>query len=134
VQSTAKDKQAIHRDICIVFGYQDPSHFYYVHLANKADNHANQIFIVNGADREKISKTSTSGTPWDDNWHTVKIDRNTQSGSIAVYFDDMQKPAMTATDQTFTRGRIGIGSFDDLANFDNVKLYGRRAGTRSARR
>ena len=60
---------------CIVFGYQDPAHFYYVHLGKKADDHANQIFIVNGADRKKISLTSTSGTNWDDKWHTVRVVR-----------------------------------------------------------
>src|SRR5687768_4953038 len=51
-----------HRDAVVFFGYQDPAHFYYVHLGKQADDHANQIFIVNGADRKKISLTSTSGT------------------------------------------------------------------------
>ena len=89
-----------HRDAVVVFGYQDPAHFYYVHLGKKADDHANQIFIVNGADREKISITSTSGTNWDDNWHTVKVIRKPSDGTIEIYFDDMQKPVMTANDKT----------------------------------
>ena len=59
--STVKDYN--HRDMCLFFGYQDAAHFYYVHIAKKADDHANQIFIVNGADRKKVSKTSTEGTP-----------------------------------------------------------------------
>ncbi len=50
-----------HRDVVLVFGYQDPAHFYYVHLAQAADDHANQIFIVDGAPRKKISKTTTKG-------------------------------------------------------------------------
>src|SRR5262245_56845193 len=70
LQSTGKD--VAHRDMCLFFGYQDPAHFYYVHIAKQADDHPNQIFIVNGADRKKISKTSTKGTPWDDGWHHVK--------------------------------------------------------------
>ena len=40
-----------HRDAVLVFGYQDPAHFYYVHLGKEADDHANQIFIVNDAPR-----------------------------------------------------------------------------------
>ena len=48
LQSTGKDSP--HRDMCLFFGYQDPAHFYYVHIAKAADDHANQIFIVNGAD------------------------------------------------------------------------------------
>ena len=26
-----------HRDLCLFFGYNDPSHFYYLHLASAAD-------------------------------------------------------------------------------------------------
>jgi len=31
---------------------------------------------------------------------------------------------MTAVDRTFARGRIGIGAFDDLGNFDEIILRG----------
>ncbi len=41
-----------------------------------------------------------------------------------MYFDDMENPVMTARDKTFTWGRIGIGSFDDTGEFDEVRLYG----------
>jgi hypothetical protein len=97
---------------------------YYVHLGKKADDHANQIFIVNGADRKKISLTSTPGTDWDDNWHTVKIVRKPSDGTIEIYFDDMQKPVMTANDKTFAHGRIGVGTFDDTADWDDITLRG----------
>ena len=46
VQSTRAEYG--HRDACFFFNWQDPDHFYYVHIATKADEHANQIFIVNG--------------------------------------------------------------------------------------
>ena len=123
-QSTGKD--GAHRDMCLFFGYQDPAHFYYVHLAKQADDHANQIFIVNGADRKKISTTTTKGTAWDERWHRLKIVRTTADGSIAVYFDDMKTPVMTAQDKTFTWGQVGIGSFDDSGNWDDVKVFGTR--------
>jgi hypothetical protein len=121
-QSTIKDYG--HRDMCLVFGYQDPAHFYYVHLGKKTDDHANQIFIVNDAPRTKISTKTTPGTDWDDNWHNIKIVRKVGDGTIEVYFDDMKTPVMTAVDKTFTWGRIGIGSFDDTGNWDDIKLYG----------
>src|SRR5438876_12032375 len=66
-QGTVKDYP--HRDMVVVFGYQDPAHFYYVHLGKQADDHANQIFIVNDAPRTKISTKSTPGTNWTDDWH-----------------------------------------------------------------
>jgi hypothetical protein len=116
-----------HRDMCLVFGYQDPAHFYYVHLGKKTDDHANQIFIVNGAPRTKISTKTTPGTNWDDQWHHVKIARDAASGSIDVYFDDMQHPVMHADDTTFRSGGVGLGSFDDIGDWDNVKLYGKKS-------
>ncbi|MFN4259710.1 MAG: hypothetical protein ACK4RK_10455 [Gemmataceae bacterium] len=124
VQSTGRDNP--HRDMCLFFGYQDPAHFYYVHLGKKTDDRANQIFIVNAADRTKISTKTTPGTNWTEGWHRVKITRNVQDGAMAIYFDDMKEPAMTATDKTFTWGRVGIGSFDDSGNWDDIKLYGIR--------
>ncbi len=115
-----------HRDVCVVFGYQDPAHFYYVHLGKETDDHANQIFVVDDAPRMKISSKTTAGTPWDDEWHRVRIVRNTSTGAIAVYFDNMDVPVMTATDKRFQYGRIGLGSFDDTSAWDDLELRGRR--------
>jgi hypothetical protein len=124
LQSTVEDYN--HRSLVIVFGYQDPAHFYYVHFGKKTDDHANQIFIVNDAPRVKISTKTTPGTNWDDAWHNVRITRNAADGAIAVYFDNMQEPVMTAVDKTFAWGKIGVGAFDDLGNFDEIVLRGRR--------
>lgn len=125
-QSTKKDYP--HRDLCLFFGFQDPTHLYYVHFGKRTDDHANQIFIVNEKPRTKISTKTTPGTDWDDEWHHARIKRNVQTGSIEVFFDDMQTPVMTATDKTFSWGRVGIGSFDDTGRFDNVTLFGQKAG------
>lgn len=122
LQSTHPDYG--HRDMCLFFGYQDDSHLYYVHLGKKMDPHANNIFIVNGEPRKSISITTTPGTNWDDEWHHARVVRNVKTGSIEVYFDDMQKPVMTAEDTTFGHGRVGIGTFDDTGNFDDFRLYG----------
>lgn len=122
VQSTVEDYG--HRSMVVVFGYQDPAHFYYVHFGKKTDDHANQIFIVDSAPRVKISTKTTPGTNWDDAWHRVKIVRTVADGKIDVYFDDLDTPVMTAADKTFVWGQIGIGAFDDLGNFDDIELRG----------
>lgn len=116
-----------HRDMCLFFGFQDPEHFYYVHFGKKADKYANQIFIVDGADRKKISLESTSGTPWNDNWHHARVVRKATDGMILVYFDEMDKPVMKALDKTFETGLVGVGSFDDSGYFDNIYVYGTKA-------
>ncbi len=115
-----------HRDLCIFFGYQDPSKFYYCHMATKADDHANSIFLVNDAARVSIATERTDGTDWGKpEFHTVRIERDTESGTITVYFDDMTKPIMKAEDKNFTWGSIGFGSFDDVGHFDNIKIWGK---------
>lgn len=113
-----------HRDCCVFFNYQDAEHFYYVHCGQRPDPHSGQIMIVNNAPRKALTDNQNN-TPWDDDWHKVKLVRDTKSGRIAIYFDDMQKPHMSVVDKTFGRGRIGIGSFDDMNDFDDVRLYGR---------
>jgi hypothetical protein len=122
LQSTEADYG--HRSLCLFFGYQDDSHLYYVHFGKKMDDHANQIFIVNESDRKKISTKTTPGTNWDDEWHHARVVRDALSGKIDVYFDDMETPVMTAVDKTFTSGRVGVGSFDDKGQFDQIAVYG----------
>ena len=114
-----------HRDTVVIFGYQDPAHFYYVHFGEKADNHAGQVFIVNDAPRTKISTLETTGIPWRENvWHTLRVTRTAADGMIRVYFDDMHTAIMEAKDTTFGPGQVGFGSFDDTARFDDIIITG----------
>ncbi|NIA12601.1 MAG: hypothetical protein GWP08_00880 [Nitrospiraceae bacterium] len=120
-------KEYGHRDLCLFFGHQDPSHYYYVHIATKSDAHANSIFIVNGEPRTSIATERTKGTDWATGWHDVRLTRDTVTGRIEVFFDDMDKPIMVAEDKTFASGTIGLGSFDDVGLYDDIRIYGKKA-------
>jgi len=122
MHSTTRDYG--HRDMCLFFGHQDPSHFYYVHIANQSDAHANSIFAVDGQPRVSIAKTRTEGTKWDDDWHSVRLARDVEKGTIEVFFDDKVEPIMTAIDHRFKWGKVGVGSFDDTGQFDDIRLRG----------
>jgi hypothetical protein len=113
-----------HRDCCAFFCHQDAEHFYYVHLGAKPDPASGQIMIVNDAPRRPLTENKKE-VAWNDQWHTVKLVRDSQASTIEVYFDDMTTPHMKATDKTFGKGRIGIGSFDDMNAFDDVRIYGK---------
>jgi hypothetical protein len=41
-----------------------------------------------------------------------------------VYFNDMDEPLMTALDDRFKWGRVGLGTFDDHGNFEAFSLKG----------
>ena len=117
-----------HRDMCLFYNWQDPAHFYYTHIATEADPHANSIFLVDGAPRTSIALERTDGTRWqNDHYHTVRIVRDVDEGTIEVYFDDLENPIMTARDTTFRSGRVGVGAFDDPGRVDDVRVWGRRA-------
>ena len=124
VQSTNVDAGP-HRDMCLFWGYQDPSHFYYVHLGAKPDPHACQIFIVNDAPRTAITTKTAPQTPWELGWHTVKVIRRVDDGAMEVYFDDMDRPHMAAVDKSFLWGQVGLGTFDDNGNWDDFQLRGK---------
>jgi hypothetical protein len=114
-----------HRDMCVFFGWQDPANFYYVHLGEKPDPHSSQIFIVKQAPRTSITTKNAGGVPWkDDHWHEVKVVRRVEDGAIEIYFDDMKTPVKVARDTTFQWGLIGLGSFDDLGMWDDVRIDG----------
>lgn len=115
-------KEYGHRDMCLFFGFQDPAHFYYAHLATQTDDHAHNIFIVNDAPRRKISTTTTSGVNWGLNiWHRVRLER--RGSDIRVFFDDLSQPVMTADDAMFGAGWVGFGSFDDTGKVDNIRIW-----------
>jgi hypothetical protein len=115
-------KEYGHRDMCIIFGFTDPAHFYYAHMATAMDDNAHQIMIVNNAPRAKISSFTTKGIDWGNNqWHKVRVERNAETGSIKIYFDGTI--IQEANDKTFGKGYIGFGSFDDSGKVDNIKIW-----------
>lgn len=118
-------KEYGHRDMCIFYGFQSATNFYYTHIATKADPNAHNTFIVNGAPRKNFAKETTEGVNWGLNvWHKVRIERTVKDGLIRVFFDDMTKPIMIAEDKTFQSGGIGFGSFDDTGRVDNIRIWG----------
>ena len=113
-----------HRDMCLFFGLQNPQQFYYVHLATAADDHAHNVFIVNNEPRTKIADKTTRGVNWGLNvWHHVRLERRVKTGTIKVFFDDMDQPIMEAKDETFGVGSIGFGSFDDTGRVKNIRIW-----------
>ncbi len=117
------------RDAVIILGYQDDTHFYYVHLAGRADSVHNSIMIVNGKDRERIDKFDSAHPSkpalTDKQFHYVKLVRNVMTGAIAVYIDHADKPVLEAEDKTFLKGKLGVGSFDDTASFHSLQAKGK---------
>lgn len=123
-----EDSTNSYRDLCLFYGFQDDTHFYYTHFSARSDNVHNIIGLVNNADRVKINEEppGSSAARLDDyKWHQLRIVRRIKDGTIKAYIDDFETPILTAHDTTFTHGKIGVGSFDDTGLFTNIRLYGK---------
>ncbi len=113
-----------HRDFCFFFGFEDPSHFMYIHIAKAGDNNAHNVFVVNEAPRTPITDFRTVGADWGvEEWKKIRIVRDVEKSTVALYFDDMLTPIMIADDVPFENGLIGFGSFDDIGWVDNIKIW-----------
>lgn len=118
-----RGKAYAHQDLCMPFNIKSEHQFYYAHFAPVADEGANTVFILNDADRKSIAIERTDGTKWGGVWHDIRIVRDARAGDIEVYVDDMSQPAMVANDVTFATGQLGLGSFNDIGWFDDVRIW-----------
>jgi hypothetical protein len=119
------------RSMLMVFNYVDTLHFYYAHLSVDAGSQQpvhNGIFLVDGAPRRRIAGLDAAPVLPDKNWHRVRVQRDTNSGSIEVFVDDERQPRFSVIDRTFTCGQVGFGSFDETGDFADVRLASQDAG------
>ena len=122
-----RGKEYAHQDLCVLYNVSGDDTYYYTHIAPVSDEGANTIFIVDDADRKSIATERSDGTHWGEVWHDLRIVRDAGTGTTAVFFDDMKTPIMTANDRTFTAGSFGLGSFNDIGWFDDVRIWARPA-------
>ena len=114
--------ELVRPDVLLIFGYQSPTRFYYVHLSKRTDGVHNGVFLVHDADRKRLDEPTSVARLVDQSWHRVRIARETSNGRIRVFFDGDTTPALSATDATLTSGRVGVGSFDETAEFRALTL------------
>ena len=119
------------KSMIVVFNYVDTLHFYYAHLSadrGQQDAVHNGIFIVNGEPRKRIAGIDAPPALPDRDWHRVRLTRDARAGAIQVFMDDAHEPLFSVVDDAFTCGQVGIGSFDETGDFDDVVLNSNDAG------
>jgi hypothetical protein len=108
----------------LIFGYQSPTRFYYVHMAGITNAVHNGIFVVADADRRRLDEPNSVPQMKDQAWHRVRLERDPATGSIEVFTDGSTTPALKAIDKTIASGRIGFASFDETGEFRNIVVTG----------
>jgi hypothetical protein len=112
----------INRDVCIIFGYQDDTHFYYAHISSNSDGrYHTAIMRVDGDSRMRINLEEQPKAPLKDGWNTIKL-QHLETGAIQVWVNDLETPVMTADDTTYPSGSVGFGAFDDRAAFSTFSI------------
>lgn len=118
-------------DVIVVFGWRSDEEFYYAHLSTDNTMYAhNGIFKVNHRDRERIDyqwngrSRGANAAMRGGVWRDIRVRHIAATGEIAVYMDGARDPLMTATDHTFSSGRIGFGSFDATGRLRNLRVTG----------
>jgi hypothetical protein len=116
------------RSLLIVFCYRDAAHFNYAHLSTDSGSKQpmhNGIFHVFGGERVRISSQSgPSAFGQTSHWYHVVLDHDEKSGRVHVTVDGRHIPALHGVDLSLTSGKIGLGSFDEVGDFKNVKIIG----------
>jgi hypothetical protein len=117
-EASAVASTSIWDDVAIVFGYQDAQNYYYVSLNEGDDAGTNALFRVQAGTKTQLVDFGSNVTAPASTLHQIKIER--AGSSIKVY-----KGATvlgTASDSTFTNGKVGFGAFNNSASFDNLKV------------
>ena len=70
--------------------------------------------------RQILASPDWAAHPYTDIAHRAALLYSFALMLIAVFVDDMSKPALQATDSTLQSGRVGLGSFDETGQFKNV--------------
>lgn len=124
-----RETSVTRRDAVIIFGRQDPTHFYYAHLSGATDEWHNALVRVDGQSRTALVPPLQRPKPTlvDREWHKVDVVRDVSAGTIKVYFDafdESARPVFDVVDRTYDWGYVGLGSFDDHASFARFRIEG----------
>ncbi len=122
-------KEYGHRDMCIYFGFQSPTQFYYTHLATTPDPNAHNLFLVDRAPRKSFLEVPKKGVNWGDDWKHIRVQR--MGSEIKVFFEDMKTPVLQGKNDTLGVGYVGFGSFDDVGKMDNFQLWAPQVDSRN---
>ncbi len=120
------DVKPLGKSLMIVFAYRDEAHFDYAHLsidtASKQPVH-NGVFHVFGGERVRISsERGPAAFAETGRWYHAKLTHDAKTGAVSVSVDGQPVPGIAAVDVSLGPGKVGIGSFDETAEFKNVRI------------
>lgn len=121
------------RNLCLLFGWQDPGHYYYIKLSDQPGAEWNNIYRVAGGQvtplvpSAELEAALTAG-----NWGKVDLLRDMEAGTITVYvnaYDGQAEPYLQAVDKRYEWGHIGCGAIHDHGSISRFGVEGQARRT-----
>jgi hypothetical protein len=120
------DARPLKRSLMVVFSYRDPAHFNYVHFSTDTATRQpvhNGVFHVFGGERVRISAPEgPAAFPAANRWYHIRVVWDGATGNVQGEVDGQPVPSLHGVDLSIHEGRVGIGSFDETADFKNVSI------------
>jgi hypothetical protein len=102
-------------DFAVVYGYLDRDNYSFMSFSARASE--TQLFRVTGGHRELVATANAPGIS-DAGYHAIELWRHGSWIRVAV-----DGTAIVSVNEPDTQGgRIGVGSFDDAASFDDIQV------------
>jgi hypothetical protein len=116
------------RSLLLICAYKDETHMDYAHLSldtgMKQPVH-NGIFHVFGGERVRISSQEGPNALPTEDWTPVRLVYSARTGLIEVTVNGQKNKSLRAYDLSLGAGRVGLGSFNETAQFRKVRIQGR---------
>ena len=103
-------------DFIVVFGFEDAMNYRYMSFTGEATNGFYVVDTTGGKDKTPIGDLNTTPALGDTAFHDYRVVR--AGNTVTAYIDDVEY--MSVTDELLgTPGLIGVGSYNDVALFDD---------------
>jgi hypothetical protein len=111
------------RDLLLIVGWKGPLDYTYIHFSAENSQVHNVIMRVKPDGREQLPH-ATRPVPklLKKDWQTIRVWYDKPSGMLRCYADDMETPMMSCKVGDLPVGAVGVGSFDDMVEFDDIVL------------
>jgi hypothetical protein len=111
-------------DVCLFLGLKDSTRYYYVLLSTSPANDKQGIYLVKNSVLTKLpERISTARALLPDTWQKIRVERNITRRTIRVYAGEMTAPILEIQNYELVMGRIGFGSLNSTAAFDNLSVW-----------
>jgi hypothetical protein len=111
-------------EICFFLGLKDSSRYYFVLLSTNPGNDMQGIYLVKNSIRTKLQeRIATARALVPDTWQRIRIERDITRRTIRVFAGEMSQPVLEVQNYELVMGRIGFGTLNGAAAFDNLSVW-----------